>query len=130
MHNNLILKNKTKYTFKEKLELIILNNFLKKNLKNAFLITTASEPFTEYLEKLKLTPSITVLNGYELDVFEKLKPNYSSYFEVSLIGTIYPEQNITLFMDAFKELEKYKDIRVNFIGTGSILEVAIKIKNT
>ena len=129
LQNHLILKKKLKYSIKEKLELNITNKFLKKNLKNAFLISTASEPITDYLKSIGLSPAITVLNGYELDLFKNLKTSKSSFFEISLIGTVYPEQNISLFIEAFRELESYKDIRINFVGVGAILEVANKINN-
>ncbi len=128
LHNNLLLKKNKEYNLKEKIELYNLKKYLKKNLKNSFLTSTASEPFTSFLTKITKADTITVLNGYETVLFKELKSERSEYFEVSVLGTLYEAQDLSIMLNSFKQLSKNKKIRFNFIGTGAIPKVASLIK--
>lgn len=131
LHNHLILNKSKTNTFKNIFELYCLKSFLKRNLKNAFLVSTASYPITNFIKSLGIDVAITVLNGYEKVIFDNLPKTSSKFFEITIIGTLYPLQNIDFLIEGFRLiLEKFpeKNIKINFIGVDSIKKVATKIR--
>lgn len=98
----------------------------KKYMSNVSLITTAAPSYKKALLKLfPNTPMEVVYNGYleDYSVFNmiqksNLKPDF---FEISYVGTLYPHQNIELFLEGVRLLVeelglKKEQIIVNFIG--------------
>ncbi len=125
--NNIILKKDRAFSLSNQIELFFTKRYLKKHLSNANLINTASEPFTDYLKLYGFNNVETVLNGFESEVFENIESKTNQTFEVTLIGTLYPEQNLDYLIGGFTKFiqEKSSDkIRINFIGVGTIPEVS------
>jgi len=130
LHNEILLKKGYKKTLQEKIEVYFLKKYLKKNLVNASFISTVNEPITNFLDKLNIKNVSTVLNGFERDVFESLKEEKIERFDITLIGTIYPQQNIEIILSGFKKFisdKKNYQVHINFIGVGAIPEVAEQI---
>lgn len=90
------------------------------------LVTCVSEPFTEYFSKLNCKKVITVLNGFEKSLFDDLSTEkvFNSKFEISLIGTIYDEQDPSVILEGIKLfIENKQDVFINFIGTNKGLQI-------
>ena len=88
-------------------------------------MTSASEPITELLKTFFNKESFTILNGYESDIFKKLDYEQSrANFKISILGSIYPVQDIEVFIKGFICFyEKYNinnNIQLNFIGVKAI----------
>ena len=132
LHNEILLKKNYKKTLREKIEIYFLKKFLKKNLTFASIVTTVNEPITNYINELNIENVCTVLNGFEKNVFEVLKEEKTKRFEFTIIGTIYPQQNLEIILAGFKKFISDKtshQAHINFIGVGAIPEVAEQIRN-
>jgi len=128
--NEFILNRNPPKNFKKKLLHKIYNHFTKKYLKNCDLICTASPPISEFFESINLN-TITITNGFETDVFNSCLTNLNrnEKFTLSMIGTIYPNQNLNVIIEGFKLfLEKHDDVSINFVGVNAIEKVAKEIK--
>ena len=98
----------------------------KKYMSNVSLITTAAPSYKKELLKLFPTKAMEVVfNGYLEDhsVFDMIqKSNIKpDFFEISYVGTLYPHQNVELFLEGVKLLVEELDLKkgqiiVNFIG--------------
>jgi glycosyltransferase involved in cell wall biosynthesis len=109
----------------------------RKILQKATLITTASEPFTLFIQKhYSIQRVITVLNGYETDFCDRLvanrKKKLPTKFSISCIGTLYPSQNLFPLIEGIKifldHISNHSDILINFIGALAIPDVAQRIR--
>jgi len=75
----------------------------------------------------------SIYNGYEKELFKGISKRQATKFTFSVIGTIYPEQNIQIAIDAIRMfIKKYslnEDFQFNFIGTAVYSELKNKIEN-
>ncbi|MBK9320738.1 MAG: hypothetical protein IPM91_19400 [Bacteroidetes bacterium] len=72
-----------------------------------------------------------VYNGYESSIFNTLGKRNSDQFIFSVVGSIYPEQDISIMLNGLKNflLDKSPDkVAVRFIGAAAIHSVAEKIQ--
>lgn len=103
-------------------------------LKNCTYIFSINEEITNYFKgKLPIRTKV-IFNGYEASIFQEFKPVKelkSDLFQISIVGTIYPTQDLYIFLDAFKlvltQLSN-PNIQFNFIGTDSIPEIGELIR--
>jgi len=132
LHNHLILKKNKETNFKNKIELFFLKRYLRNNLKSSMLVTAVNDPISSFIQKLiKNIPVEVVLNGFEANLFDSLNKVNSPKFEITIIGTLYPAQNIDILLYGFKRfIEKFNDntIEFNFIGTASIPSIKAHIE--
>lgn len=107
---------------------------IKKWIASSKAYTTISNVFINHFQKeLKINvnhPNIAIYNGFEKDILrQKNKEENVEIFTISIVGTIYPNQDITFMLEGFKFFLKDKNnVIINFIGVASIKEVAVKIK--
>lgn len=120
--------------YKPGLETKVKNFFyefhLKRWLKNAALITSVSEPLLEQIRRISPNAETTVvMNGFENDLLEKRSKSSNRAnpkFTFSVIGTLYPWQDLSVLIEGLNLFLKDKslnEIQLNFIGTGVFQEV-------
>lgn len=129
LQNHILLSKKPRLNKFQRFEHSIIKYYLKRWLKSAYLCTVASEPFASFLNTLNVKSEL-VLNGFDINMFNSLDKINTDLFEITVLGTIYPHQEIDFFLSTLELFIKDKDsnrVRVNFIGTNSIPEVASTI---
>jgi glycosyltransferase involved in cell wall biosynthesis len=79
--------------------------FEKKWIKTASLITASSGPIGNSISKITGVPSSAIFNGYEPSDFKdcvSIEKN-TDFFQIAYIGTLYSGQDISIFIEAFKQ---------------------------
>lgn len=121
--NDFLLNKYKKFPIKRILFFHLRTRLIKNSLKNAYLISSITPPITDYFLKFNKN-TITVTNGYEPEEFNTVNNSStvnSHNFILSLIGTIYPNQEYDSLHQIFNQFVKYKkDVIINFIGAKSI----------
>jgi len=109
--------------------------YFKKWLKGASLIASVSGPLVEEIKRLRSdVKTLVVMNGFEKELFDELSDSayhINSKFTFSTVGTLYPEQDLSVLIEGLKLFLKDKDLReiqLNFIGTGSFPEVRLALE--
>jgi glycosyltransferase involved in cell wall biosynthesis len=132
--DNKILSNKP-LSLENRLRNFFYELYLKKWLKSADLVISVSLHLLEEISRLSPdTKKAVVMNGFEIELYEKFSKYPAlkhSKFTFSLIGTVYPHQDITIAINGLKRFLENKDlskIQLNFIGTAVYPEVAQYIK--
>lgn len=103
------------------------------SLKNSLAVTSVNDDLGRLiLDRLKLNSMtyFTVYNGYESKLFNDIPVKRTAKFTFAVIGTIYPQQQISLILEAilkFEQLFTKDDFVFEFIGTGVYPEVKNRI---
>lgn len=107
--------------------------YIKKWLERAVLVTAVSEPILEVIKKLNpKVETLFVTNGFEERLFAEfpVSEKKNSKFTFSVIGTIYPQQDLSVLfegMNLFLDGKNLNEIQLNFVGTAYNPEVGQKI---
>lgn len=102
----------------------MLNNFLslrfyKKHLKRMQLITCVTPSFLPVLSTISSYKTVVVYNGYEGEYFENKKRQRNDRFTFSIIGSLYPQQDISIMLEGLQVFLKNKQpekVCLKFIG--------------
>lgn len=130
LQNHVLLQSNIRLTFKTQFEQILIKWHLKKWLRKSEFCLVANKEFSIFLNAINCKTEI-VLNGFNCNNFNDLPKIDSTIFQITLLGTIYNEQNINLLLqiiNKFYEQNKDEIIKINFIGTGAIHQVKEKIE--
>ncbi len=104
-------------TFKERIRDFYIGTYWRKWARNAFFLSTVSEPYAEYLEQLCMQTAVTITNGFEADLFKGLKIIERDVFVIAHVGSFYPEQRVdTLFAVGKILKERIDKFEIRFIG--------------
>lgn len=133
--NNLLSEN-----YRPKLETRVKNFFyefhLKKWLGGAALITSVSEPLVAELKRLIPTAkTFVVMNGFDgetVRIATESVNQKNSKFVFSVVGTLYPQQNLSILIEGLKLFLRDKnsnEIELNFIGTAAFAQVKSLLEN-
>lgn len=128
--NNLMLTVPYKPSLKQRIWDFFYSTYYRIWLKEVDLITVIIEPFAEILNKLSKCPVEVVYNGYESVLFDKLKKSPSNKFTFSVVGNLYPEQDLTVMMSGLHLFLKDKspeDVQIRFIGAASLPKIGAVI---
>ena len=105
----------------------------RKYIKAADVVSGISEGIIRELEPSPAALQKVILNGYD-DVVEEscINDRPTAKFTVSILGTLYPAQDIAFMLQGFSGFLKDKegDVEINFIGSGSDEELQEKIKKS
>lgn len=132
--NSVILNQSNSMSITDRIGFYYRSKYTLKYLNNCTYIYSVNEEIANYFKSHLKKPTKVILNGYEASIFEHFKDLNdldTNLFNVSIIGTIYPNQDLNIFLKAFKQvLSKLPDpsIRFNFIGTDSIQEIGDLIR--
>jgi glycosyltransferase involved in cell wall biosynthesis len=134
--DNHILNENYRPNLAKSLQNKIETTYLKKWLGKAALVTAVSEPLLEAVRKIKPNiETMVVMNGFEqnsFDEFSEIENKKCAKFTFSVIGTIYPQQDLSILFEGLKMFladKNLDEIQLNFIGTAYISEVGATIEN-
>lgn len=86
--------------------------FEKKWCSSAAMISSVSEPIASKIGRLTNRPYLNLPNGYKDHLFSDIGfPEKFNDFTITYVGTLYNEQNIELFLGAYKEFLSKYDIK-------------------
>ena len=134
--NDFTLNPTSTKTILERLKFSITKYYTKKLCSQAVGITAINQEFCTYLGKLTNKPTRLIFNGFEASIFSKitsLDKLVSTHFSISIIGTVYENQEYEIFLKAFKKvIEALPNgkIQFNFIGTETIPEIGQAIRES
>ncbi len=103
----------------------------RKWLSNASFVTSVSYPLAERISKTFNLPGYEIQNGFEIDEFDALGDlGKFEKFTITYVGTLYPGQNIELFIDAMKRLidEGKLNIELNLPGLSFDVEQSDRVR--
>lgn len=131
LYDNDILKKGYKPKFGMRINNSLFRYYLKRWLKKASLVTSVCWPMTEILSRFSKGKTDVVYNGYEEDLFDQLSgAEKNEKFTVSLVGNLYPKQDLDFMIDALKLFitgKTEQEVQINFIGIKNNKEVSDKI---
>ena len=129
-------RQKTKIGFLTKVQNYLLRKRIGKWISNSIGVISVNDDLGKHLlKRLNHVDKkyFSVYNGYEETLFDNVVRSQKHIFTFSVIGTIYPEQNIQIAIDSIiLFLEKYssnEDFQFNFIGTAVYPELKHKIQS-
>ena len=129
--NNMMLTNNYQPSLQQKLWDKVYSFHFKRWMKNASRVLVITPSFREVLVKSFQGPIDVVYNGYEGDLFNKIEKVKTSKFIFSVVGSIYPEQDISVMLDGLKLFLKDKShdkIELRFIGLNVIPSISQHVK--
>jgi glycosyltransferase involved in cell wall biosynthesis len=132
--NHIILNTQKTTDLKERILFHFKSKHILKKLQHSSGITAVNREIIEYFKKQIRKPAELIFNGFEQNLFEQFIPVEAlklELFTISIIGTVYPNQDLGIFLEAFqKVLQTISDpkIRFQFIGTNSIPEMGSRIR--
>ena len=131
LFNNLRMNNNYHPSMSWRLKDVIYDFHQRRFLKYADAITTIVPAFADELKRLSAKPVEVIYNGYEDDLFSTVEEKMPDKFTVSCIGSIYPDQDLSIMIPAFTEFLKDKndDVQIKFVGAEVLKNVSQKIKN-
>lgn len=104
----------------------------RKWLSNTSFITSVSHPLAEKISKTFNLPGYEIQNGFELEEFEALGDvGKFEKFTITYVGTLYPGQNIELFIEAMKRLidAGKTNIELSLPGLSFDVEQSQRVRN-
>ncbi len=128
--NNLILSNTYRPGFKQKIWDSFYASYYKKWLGEVDMVTVIVEPFVDVIRKFTSAPVHIVYNGFESSMFSTMKKMRSGKFVFSVVGSIYPQQDLTILLDGLNVFIKDKSsdrVNIRFVGASSLPEVSERI---
>jgi len=99
-------------------------------IKPAKFVTSVTEPINEEVRRISPgMPTLTITNGFETKFFEsfrEVKQVENEKFTFSIIGTLFPEHDLSVLVDGMNLFLAGKDlstVQLNLIGTAGIPEI-------
>ena len=129
--NEVLLYNQP-ISLKTKLIHYFTTKTVLRKTKKSTLITSINKVFSDFFIQNGMTNTKVIYNGFEKNIFKSFNQNLkNTTFNVSIIGTLYPQQNIEIMLDGIVlfNQKKFNNVIFNFIGTNSIEEIGLRIKN-
>ena len=132
LYNDFILSKKNTKPYKRHIELFFFRLYMSKWLKDVNKVYVASGPFRVYLAQKFKVDSEVLLNGFDenrmanIDIKKPSRLLTKDKFHISILGTIYPDQDTSIFINSILSLNAIDkiNIQLNLIGLESIPEVA------
>jgi hypothetical protein len=131
--NNHELNKNYKPSKSEVIKSFIQKRYLKKWLKQAEFVITVSESLARKIRSITSKKVIEITNGFEEELLQGqgIIPS-SSVFTISVVGTIYPQQDMSVLINGINKLiseTNTQKIQLNFIGIEAIKSVASELKS-
>ena len=101
-------------------------------LKKSSAVSTINTELQNYFSEKTNKETALIFNGFENALFREFVPLSefkSNRFIISIVGTIYPGQELDLFLEAFRQiLSDRAEILFKFIGTDAIPEIGSRVR--
>lgn len=102
-----------------KLLMKVERSYEKKWVTSAELVTSVSKLYTEKISNLLGVPGGTIPNGFDEKLLDLPKSPLKEVFTITYSGTLYPNQNIGIIINAIRCLKNEgTKVRVVFLGSG------------
>ena len=106
---------------------------IKRWLRGAALVSAVNQPIIDRLKTLcpDGTRFVRVTNGFDEEKFRQVEAKSVSSFTISIVGTVYPVTDLTIFFAGIREFLKGKsagDVRLNFVGAGAVESSVRKLR--
>ena len=132
--NNLMLADNYNPGLKEKFYNKVKEFYLKKWLTPALFTTTVTPAISNFIKKVSNKPIEIITNGYDKDAYGLNETKTSDlFFNVSVMGTVHPMQDISIMLSGLNLFLKDKDpkkVKLNFIGIDAVPEMANEVRNS
>lgn len=98
--------------------------FEKKWIRTASLVTASSREIGKGVEELTGISSMPIFNGYDENLFHPYQAieKQKDYFQIAYIGTLYPGQNVELFLGGFKKFIDNEKVKVKMLFPGLLVD--------
>jgi glycosyltransferase involved in cell wall biosynthesis len=130
--NNMMLMQNYTPLLKQKIWDHFYSFYYRRWLRYVDAVTMIIGQFESVLGKLTSKPGYVVYNGFEAALFKGIKKRNNGQFVFSVIGSLYPEQDLSIMLDGLKGFLSDKDpqiVKVRFIGLSALPEVAKVVQN-
>jgi len=130
--NNMMLTNDYRPGLQQKFWDKVYSFHFKRWMKNAARVSVITPSFCDVLVKSYNGPIDVVYNGYEEYLFDQIAEEKSDKFIFSVVGSIYPEQNINVMVEGLKLFltDKSADkVELRFIGLNVIPSISQFVKD-
>jgi len=131
--NNEMLIDNYNPGLKEKFYNFLKEFYLKKWLSPVLFTTTVTPAISNFVKKVSNKPCEIITNGFDKESYALNKTMPSDlFFNVSVMGTVHPMQDISIMLNGLILFLKDKDpqkVKLNFIGIDAVPEMANKVKN-
>lgn len=131
--NNMMLTNGYSPGFKQKVWDKIYSFYFQKWLRKANYVTAITPVFNEVLKQHFSGGLDIIYNGFEEAIFLNSPSNKSEKFVFSVVGSIYPQQDISIIIEGLKLFLKDKSVnkvQLRFIGLSVIPSVYNQVKSS
>jgi hypothetical protein len=127
------LKDNYKPSFNRKIRTVITKIYMRKWLKEAEFVITVSSSLAKKIRSITKKEVREITNGFEEELFiSKNAAPSKTVFTISIIGTIYPQQDISIIIDGLNKFiiaAGATKVKMNFIGIEAIDKISQEIKS-
>jgi len=116
--NNRIASHNYLPVFREKWEDFLIRYFWKKWLSKALFFSITSDHWKEIINEFSKTKGVVIRNGYE-KIVSMTSDKTRDILTISYFGAIYPNQNISMFLESIKSFINNKTpnkFKLQFVG--------------
>lgn len=110
----------------------IYSRHFKRWMKNVSRVLVITPSFRDILVKSFNGPIDVIYNGYEGYLFEKSSKTKNDKFIFSVIGSVYPEQDMSVMIEGLKIFlhdKSSKKVQLRFVGLNIIPSISKHVKN-
>jgi len=95
-------------------------------LRSASLVSAVNQPIIDRISSfVPVKRSVVVTNGFEEELFDKVRGREANKFTISIVGTLYAEHDLSVMLDGLNGFLKDKspdEVELKFVGAGAISE--------
>lgn len=107
--------------------------YLKRWLRGAALVSAVNQPIVDKLKFLcpEIDRFVEVSNGFDEEKFGLIEAQIRSSYTISIVGTVYPNTDMTIFFEGMKRFlqdKKESEVLLNFVGAGAVPESVEKLR--
>ncbi len=129
--NNMMLTNNYQPSIQQQFWDKVYSFHFKRWMKNASRVSVITPSFSEVLVNSYNGPIDVIYNGYEGDLFDQAERVKTNKFIFSVVGSIYPEQDMSVMLEGLKLFLQHKSsdkIQLRFIGLNIIPAISQSVK--
>jgi hypothetical protein len=129
--NNMMLTNNYQPGIQQQFWDKVYSFHFKRWMKNVSYVLIITPSFREVISRSFQGPIDVIYNGYEGYLFDQAESFKTNKFIFSVVGSIYPEQDMSVMLEGLKLFLQHKSsdkIQLRFIGLNIIPEISQRVK--
>jgi glycosyltransferase involved in cell wall biosynthesis len=130
--NNMMLQNNYQPSIQQQLWDKVYSFHFKRWMKNASRVFVITPSFRDVIVKSFKGPIDVIYNGYEGGLFDKVEKEKTNKFIFSVVGSIYPEQDMSVMIEGLKlflQNKSHDKVQLRFVGLNIIPAISQHVKN-